>query len=339
MADTGAIRTRTLGRTGLEVSAVGLGCWPIGGAMSRDGQQVGYTGVHDDESLRAVAAAVDLGITLFDTADAYGAGHSERLLGQALAAHPEVRVATKFGNTIDESTRQLTGHDTSPRHVRDAVHASLRRLRRERIDLYQLHTPDVSPERAAELVEVLEDLVTEGHIAWYGISADNAHPEQVEALAGPHLGVVQVEMNVLDGPPPTVLTARRLDLGVLCRSPLAMGLLGGRHTAGSRVPDADVRARGFEWLRWFRDGVPAPEFLERLESVREVLTRNGRSLAQGALAWIWAEDDRAVPLPGFRTVAHVTDTAGALRMAPLPAGEHDEIEYLLGRPVLDEVRR
>ena len=323
------IATRQLGRTGLEVSATGLGCWPIGGVMIRDGQQVGYTGGDDAESLRAVATAVELGVTLFDTADAYGAGHSERLLGQALAGHPEVRVATKFGNTIDESTRELTGTDTSPEYVRSAVHASLRRLRRERIDLYQLHTPDVPPERAAELVEVLEDLVTEGLIAWYGVSA--AEPAQVEALAGPHLGVAQVEMNVLDGPSPVTAVAHRLDLGVVCRSPLAMGLLGGRHAAGQPVPEDDVRARPFEWLRWFRDGAPAPEFMERLDAVRGVLTRDGRSLAQGALAWIWADDDRAVPLPGFRTVAHVTDTAGALRARPMSAADHDEIELLLGR--------
>jgi aryl-alcohol dehydrogenase-like predicted oxidoreductase len=318
-----------LGRTGLQVSAVGLGCWPIGGVQIRDGQHTGYTGVDDAESLRAIATAVDLGITLFDTADAYGAGHSERLLGQALAGHPEVRVATKFGNTLNEATRELTGRDTSPGYVRSAVHASLRRLRRERIDFYQLHTPDVPPQRAAELVEVLEDLVTEGLIAWYGVSA--AEPGQVEALAGPHLGVVQVEMNVLDGPSPVTPVAHRLDLGVVCRSPLAMGLLGGRHVVGQRVPENDVRARPYEWLRWFEDGAPAPEFMRRLDAVRDILTRDGRSLAQGAVAWIWADDDRAVPLPGFRTVAHVTDTAGALRAQPLSATEHDTIERLLGR--------
>lgn len=325
------LMTRRLGRTGLEVSALGLGCWPIGGVTIRDGQHVGYTGVDDAESLRAVAAAVELGVTLFDTADAYGAGHSERLLGQALAGHPEVRVATKFGNTIDEATRRMTGRDSSPAYVRSAVHASLRRLQRERIDLYQLHTPDVPPERAAELVEVLEDLVAEGLIAWYGVSA--AEPGQVEALAGPHLGVAQVEMNVLDGASPVTAVAHRLDLGVVCRSPLAMGLLGGRHAVGRPVPEDDVRARPFEWLRWFRDAAPAPEFMERLDAIRDILTRDGRSLAQGALAWIWADDDRAVPLPGFRTVAHVTDTAGALRAQPLSAVEHDEIERLLGRGV------
>jgi aryl-alcohol dehydrogenase-like predicted oxidoreductase len=253
------------------------------------------------------------------------------LLGQALAGHPEVLVATKFGNTIDEQTRQLTGVDTSPAYVRRAVHASLRRLNRDRVDLYQLHTPDVTRERAAELVAVLEDLVTEGLIGWYGVSTDDA--AQVEALAGPHLAVVQLQMNVLDGASGALDVAERLDLGVLCRSPLAMGVLGGRHSATSRLPEGDVRRTQPQWLRWFDDGTPTPEVLRRLDAVRAVLTRNGRSLAQGALAWIWADSPRAVPLPGFRTVAHVTDTAESMDFGSLTRAEHAEVEQLLGRPV------
>lgn len=321
--------TRRLGRSNLRVSALGLGCWPIGGAVLRDGRPRGYTGADDAESLRAIAAAVDLGVTLFDTADAYGAGHSERLLGRALAGHPEVAVATKFGNVIDEETRQLTGVDTSPAYVRRAVHASLRRLNRDRIEVYQLHTPDAVGERAAELVATLEQLVADGLIAWYGVSA--TAPGQVETLAGPHLAVVQVEMNVLDGAPANAEAAEELDLGVLCRSPLAMGVLGGRHDATTRLPEADVRAQQLEWLRWFDRGTPTADVLRRLDAIRDILTSNGRSLAQGALAWIWADSPRAVPLPGFRTVEQVRDTAAAMRHGPLTPAEHDEVEGLLGR--------
>lgn len=298
--------------------------------MARGDQQLGYTGADDDESLRAIAAAVEQGVTLFDTADAYGAGHSERLLGRALAGHPEVRVATKFGNTIDEDTRQLTGNDTSPAYVRRAVEASLRRLRRDRIDLYQLHTPGVEAQRAAELVEVLEELVQRGLIRWYGVSTDD--PDQARPfLDGPHFAVIQLQLNVLDGPAPTLDLAEQHDLGVLCRSPLAMGLLGGRYTAGTHVPDGDVRSRQPEWLQWFDDGVPTAEFLSRLTSVREVLTARGRSLAQGALAWIWARSERAVPLPGFRTVAHVRDSVGVQQYGPLMPDEFEAVELALGR--------
>src|ERR1039458_5237843 len=138
-----SLQTRRLGRSDLYVSALGLGCWAIGGAMAAGDQPRGWAGVDDADAVRALRRAVDLGVTLFDTADSYGAGHSERVLSTVLAAHPEVLVATKFGNTFDEDARQLTGVDTSPAHVRQALHASLRRLGRDRIDLYQLHTPDV----------------------------------------------------------------------------------------------------------------------------------------------------------------------------------------------------
>jgi aryl-alcohol dehydrogenase-like predicted oxidoreductase len=147
---------RRFGRSDLRVSALGLGCWAIGGTAAVGGEPRGWAGVDDAEAVAALHRAIELGVTLLDTADSYGAGHSERLLSTVLAAHPEVLVATKFGNTFDEETRQLTGADTSPARVRDALHASLRRLGRDRIDLYQLHTPDVDERRAEELITALE---------------------------------------------------------------------------------------------------------------------------------------------------------------------------------------
>ena len=101
------LQTRRLGRSDLYVSALGLGCWAIGGAMAAGDQPRGWAGVDDTDAVRALRRAVDLGVTLFDTADSYGAGHSERVLSTVLAAHPEVLVATKFGNTFDEDARQL----------------------------------------------------------------------------------------------------------------------------------------------------------------------------------------------------------------------------------------
>jgi aryl-alcohol dehydrogenase-like predicted oxidoreductase len=324
------MQTRRLGRSELQVSALGLGCWPIGGAMARGDQQLGYTNADDAESLRALAAAIDQGITLFDTADAYGAGHSERLLGKALAGRPDVRVATKFGNTIDEDTRQLTGNDTSPAYVRRALEASLRRLGRDHIDIYQLHTPDVDAARAAELLTALEGFADEGLIGWYGVSTDD--PAQLAPyLEGPHFAIVQLQLNVLDGASAALDFAAQHDLGVLCRSPLAMGLLGGNYARGSSVPEGDIRRVQPEWLKWFDNGTPSEDFLARLDAVRDVLTGHGRSLAQGALAWIWARSDRAVPLPGFRTVAQVTDTRTALRHGALSPDEFATVEQALGR--------
>ncbi|MBT2532993.1 aldo/keto reductase [Arthrobacter sp. ISL-48] len=324
------VMTRRLGRSDLQVSALGLGCWAIGGAMAAGDQQLGYAGVDDDLAVQGLHRAVELGITLFDTADAYGAGHSERLLGTVLADHPDVLVATKFGNTIDESTRQLTGIDTSPAYVRQALHASLRRLGRDRIDLYQLHTPDVDDARAAELVNTLEELATEGLIRWYGISTDDPGRAEIFA-AGPRCTAVQLQLNVLDENPEMLAVCERHDLAALCRSPLAMGLLGGQYTSTSRLPADDIRGRQPEWLRWFIDGSPAPDFLERLEAVRHILTADGRTPAQGALAWIWAHHPQTVPLPGFRNPAQVAENAGALDHGPLSRSQHRDVETILDR--------
>lgn len=121
------------------------------------------------------------------------------------------------------------------------------------------------------------------------------------------------------------------DLGVLCRSPLAMGLLGGGYDATSRLPADDVRGSAPAWLRWFTDGRPDPTYLAQLASVRDTITSDGRSLAQGALAWIWARHPRAVPLPGFRNPAQVADTAGALERGPLTSDQFAAVEAVLGR--------
>jgi diketogulonate reductase-like aldo/keto reductase len=207
--------TRRLGRSDLQVSALGMGCWAIGGAMASGDQPLGYSGVDDDEARLALERAVERGVTLFDTADAYGAGHSERLLAPVLAHHPEVLVATKFGNTIDEDRRQLTGRDTTPDYMRKALEGSLRRLSRDQIELYQLHVSDVDDSQALDLVAALEEVVAEGLVRWYGISTDD--PTRVDLFAtGPHCTAVQLQLNVFDDNPAALAACDRHDLAALC---------------------------------------------------------------------------------------------------------------------------
>lgn len=334
MDTTGWTGRRRLGRSGLEVSALGLGGWAIGGAMAAGEQPLGYAGVDDAESLAAITLGVEAGITLFDTADAYGAGHSERLLGRALAGHPDVLVATKFGNTIDEATRQLTGVDVRPEYVRRALDGSLGRLGRDRVDLYQLHTPDVTEDQADDLIEVLEDLAAAGSLAWWGVSTDD--PAKARRFASaPHCTAMQLQLNLFDPADEVLEVCAEYDLAALGRSPLAMGLLGGRYDAGSTLPADDVRGRQPDWLTWFRDGRPAPRFLAAIDAVREALTVDGRTLAQGALGWVWARDERTIPLPGFRNRAQVRENAGALGFGPLPADAFAAVERSLGRAVAE----
>src|SRR5690606_28310853 len=125
--------------------------WAIGGPAFRDGTPIGWGEVDDEESVAAIHAALDAGITFFDTANIYGAGHSERVLGRALAGRrDEVVIATKFGNLFDESTRQATGRDASPESIRRQCDESLQRMGIETIDLYQFHTGDYDPVRAEQ---------------------------------------------------------------------------------------------------------------------------------------------------------------------------------------------
>src|SRR5215813_5035937 len=155
--------SRVLGRSGIEVSEIGFGCWAIGGPFTMDGRPDGWGAVDDGESVAAVRRAMHLGITFFDTADVYGAGHSEEVLGRALAGHrDEVVIATKFGYTFDAGRRVIAGEDTSPGYIRRACQASLRRLGTDRIDLYQLHVGDLAAGRAQEVAGTLDELAADG---------------------------------------------------------------------------------------------------------------------------------------------------------------------------------
>ncbi len=324
--------TRVLGRSGIEVSALGVGCWAIGGPWWSGQQPLGWGQVDDEESVRAIRHALELGVTFFDTADCYGAGHSERVLGRALGdRRDQAVIATKWGNTFDETSKQATGPDPSPEHLRRAIRASLSRLGTDRVDLYQLHLNDLPVAQALDLVPVLEDLVTQGLIRAYAWSTDNPESAAAFARAGAHVTAVQHDFSVLKDSPAVLAVCDEYDLASINRGPLAMGLLTGKFTASSRLSADDVRGIAPEWLDYFQDGQPAPEWLARVEAVREVLRSGGRTLAQGALAYLWARSGRTVPIPGCRTVAQVSENAGALEYGPLTPDQLAEVEKILGR--------
>lgn len=323
--------TRQLGRSGIQVSAMGLGCWAIGGPFTNmEGVPVGWGDVDDNESIRAIHRALDLGVNFFDTADVYGAGHSEETLGKALTGRRDkVVIATKFGNVFDSETRQWTGEDGSPEYVREALEASLRRLSTEYIDLYQFHIWGYPPEEAGPTRDRLEELVKEGKIRGYAWSTDVL--ESVKFFAeGSNCIAVQQQLNIFGGNDEVLALCEGKNLASINRSPLAMGLLTGKFQENSRFPANDVR-RHVEWFEGFKDGKPNPEWLKKLDAIREILTSGGRTLAQGALAWIWGRSEKTIPIPGFKTIRQVEENATAMQFGPLNAEQMREIDALLGR--------
>ena len=301
---------RRLGRSGVQVSPVGLGTAHMAGL-----------GWHDDlappdpsqairDGVRQIQAAVDLGVTLFDTADNYGQGWSERILGEALQGRREgIVVVTKFGE--DPMPDQEDPWSLDAGSVGRKCEASLRRLGFECIDLYLLHRRDYPLERAPAMMEVLEDLVRAGKIRYYGWSTDDIERARLFAR-GEHFIAIEHRLNVFRGNAAILDLCQEQDLASLNRGPLLMGVLGGRWSPETKLEEGDPRAK------WFGE----EGFLKLLACAQEIepyLTRDGRSYVQGALGWIWARSPLTIPLPGFRNMEQMQELVQAQRFGPLPS--------------------
>lgn len=314
---------RVLGRSGIEVSAMGLGCWAIGGEQYRDGAACGWAGADDNESIRAIERAIDLGVTFLDTADIYGSGHSENILAKAIKGKRNgLVIASKFGYTFNEGTTEALGGQADPDYIRKCCEGSLRRLKTDRIDLYQFHLGGYGLEKAGEVRDVLEELVSQGKIRYYGWSTDE--PESARFFAeGTHCTAIQQRLSIFEGNHETLEVCQQNDLASINRGPLAKGILTGKFNADSKLPASDVRC-GWD----FKTGTEA-EFLRRLDAIGEVLTAGGRTLAQGSLGWLWALSENTIPIPGFKTVAQVEENAGAMEFGALSNEQMAEIDTLL----------
>jgi aryl-alcohol dehydrogenase-like predicted oxidoreductase len=317
---------RKLGRSDLMVSALGLGCWAIGGPWRWLDGQGGWGDIDDNESVRALHSALDHGITFFDTAATYGTGHSEEMLARAFKEkRDQVVIATKFGFNVNEAAKHVTMRTNDHlQYIREECEASLRRLNTDVIDLYQLHVWDYPIEKVPAMVDLLESLVSDGKIRYYGWSTDSVEGARLFAQ-GKHCVSIQHDLNVILDAPEMLAMCDELDLASVNRSPLARGALSGKYTKGTIFPQNDVRNDD-----WSRDHFFAPT-LDQLDAIREILTSSGRSLVQGALAWIWARSERTIPIPGFKTVAQVEENAKALELGPLTPDQMKEIDLLLGR--------
>jgi aryl-alcohol dehydrogenase-like predicted oxidoreductase len=283
-------------------------------------------GADDAQSTRGIRRALELGANLFDTAEGYGSGRSERVLGEALAGHrDEAVIATKFWGDGPNPDY------VSPDYIRSACEASLTRLRTDYIDLYQFHLNDYRPERAGEIRDTLEELVTAGKIRWYGWSTD--FPDRAKVFAeGRHCAAIQCDMSVLHDAPEILDVCETYDLAAINRGPLAMGLLTGKYDLDSSpLPEDDIRRMTPDWMTYFKDGRPVQEWLDRLHAIIDILRSNGRTPGQGAIGWLLARSERNLPIPGFRSVAQVEENCGALEFGPLTSDQLAEIEAILNR--------
>lgn len=320
---------RRLGKSNLEISALGMGCWAIGGPWSMRGSNgqlhpAGWGTIDDAQSIRAIQAGIEAGVNFFDTAANYGAGHSEEVLGRALhGRRDQVVIATKFGHMVDTAAKVVHGdNDQILTNVRQDVENSLRRLQTDYIDLYQLHEAQYDPEQALELRGILEELVQAGKIRWYGWSTDSVEHARVFA-DGAHCAAIQFRLNATADNEAMRQLCAEFDLAGINKDPLNKGILTGKFTIQSTFPDNDLRSQvSFEDERFQRR-------LRTVEALREIFTSGGRTMAQGALCYIWGLDERMIPIPGFKTVAQVQDNAGAMAFGPLSADEVQQVQAIV----------
>jgi aryl-alcohol dehydrogenase-like predicted oxidoreductase len=302
------IESRRLGRSGIQVSSLGLGTARLAGLGWREDAVLpdSFPGIRD--AVRQIQVAVDLGVTFFDTADNYGQGLSECILGEALRSRRvDILVATKFGE--DPMRGQEDPWALDGDIVTRKCEASLRRLQADYIDLYLLHRRDYPIEKASALMEALEVLVRAGKIRYYGWSTDDV--ERARLFAGSeHCIAIEHRLNVFNDHQAMLALCQEQDLASLNRVPLLMGVLAGRWTPETKLEDGDPRAK------WFTD----EGFLKLLDCARQLepyLTRDGRSCVQGALGWIWARSPITIPLPGFRNMGQMQELVQARQFGPL----------------------
>jgi len=310
---------RTFGNTDLTVSAVGFGAWAIGGPLELGGNPVGWSRVEESTAIEALHRSFDLGVNFFDTADVYGLGHSEMLIGKAFCGRrARVIIASKVGNEI------LTtgGHrkNFGPDYIEKSLHATLKRLQTDYLDLYQMHNPSLAIIRQGTVFQTLDRLKEQGKIRYYGVSINTPEEglEVVRMGAGQGL---QVLYNALNQKPAERLfpAARRAGYGIIARVPLASGLLSGRMTPETRFEADDIRGN-FLTTRRLR------EALEKVELFKHLAGISGAEVAKASLAFVLTNPAVSVAIPGARNAAQAEANAGA-------------VDYRLPDRVVENVRK
>jgi aryl-alcohol dehydrogenase-like predicted oxidoreductase len=321
---------RNLGETGIRVSEISLGTWALGGEWGTVGEEDAYA---------ALNRAVDLGVNFLDTADVYGDGRSEKLIGRLLRDRPqdEISVATKAGRRLDPHTAEGYNHE----NLSAFVERSLENLGVEAIDLLQLHCPPTEAYRQDSTFEALDRLREEGKIRHYGVSVEKVEEARM-ALSYPNVETVQIIFNIFRQKPAEEFfpLAEERNIGILARVPLASGLLSGKMTADRAFSEDDHRNFNREGEAFDRgetfSGVNFETGLGAAEELKE-LVPEGYTLAQFALRWILMHPAVSCAIPGGKNPAQVGDNVAAAEMPPLSEASMQRAREIYNEYVRDEV--
>jgi aryl-alcohol dehydrogenase-like predicted oxidoreductase len=289
---------RKLGKTNLKVSVIGFGAWGIGGPAMAGDIPIGWGNVNDNDSLKAIKEAVNRGINFFDTADFYGLGHSEELLGRYFGNHWEgIVLATKVGHKLNAD--QTISLDYSKKHIIKACELSLKRLNKDVIDLYQLHSVKLTHLKNGESVEAMEQLVKEGKIRYWGISLNTFEPEpEADFFIDNNIGSTfqlvfnAINQHALDA---VIPKAKKSGYGIIARMPLQFGLLSKKFHKYTQFDKNDHRS--FRLPPQLLDNA-----LDKLEIFWDIADRYNISPTSLALSFILAHKEISTTIPGIKTV-------------------------------------
>lgn len=320
---------RPLGRTGWNVSTVSFGAWAIGGA---------WGSVDDQESLAALNRAIDLGVNFIDTADVYGDGRSERLVADVIRQRrEEIHVATKAGRRLLAQTTE--GYNRE--NLTTFVDRSLKNLGTETIDLLQLHCPPNEVYYRPEVFGILDDLVAAGKLRYYGASVKSPE-EGLKAMDFPGVQSIQIIFNMFRHRPAEIFLAeaKRRQVGVLARVPLASGLLTGKMQASTKFESTDHRQFNRQGEMFDRgetfSGVDFETGLQAVEELRAVCPA-GWTLTQFALRWILMHEGVTCAIPGAKRPEQATDNCAAADLPPISTEAMEAVRQIYDQNIREQV--
>ena len=309
------MKYRTFGQTGLKVSEIGIGAFPISGVQQQaDGTRTGWTGTDEQQSIALIHRAEELGVNLIDSAESYGTGHSEEVVGQALQGRRDKWIiATKVSSNSGLAANDPDLPAQAKKRIVEAVEGSLKRLDTDYIDIYQLHAIPLEGAMPA-VMEALAELRDEGKIRWYGVSTNDREAiDKLRRLGEIHM--LQIGYNLLERDAGDLLHfAKQESIGTLIRVPLAKGMLTGKYFQSSEIPKEDIR-----YERFNRPG--SVDAFQKLPALGFLAENTGRTMVQAALRFTLDHPGTSSVIAGAKTMQQIEQNVAAIDVPSLTESE------------------